>query len=62
MLHIGNAEIGKQYRVKALDTDNVHLKHRLRALCRRMSNFCPSKRIIQRTLYIKSERPTYLYS
>lgn len=32
MLHIGNAEIGKQYRVKALDTDNVHLKHRLRAL------------------------------
>lgn len=32
MLHVANAEIGRAYRVTALETSNTHLKHRLRAL------------------------------
>ncbi|NHA36368.1 ferrous iron transport protein A [Staphylococcus schleiferi] len=32
MLHVANAEVGRNYRVKALETQNINLKHRLRAL------------------------------
>ncbi|AVQ34233.1 ferrous iron transport protein A [Staphylococcus muscae] len=32
MIHVANAEIGTQYRIKSLNMNNAQLKHRLRAL------------------------------
>ncbi|MCS4486481.1 FeoA family protein [Staphylococcus americanisciuri] len=32
MIHVANAEVGMPYRIKSLTTNNMQLKHRLRAL------------------------------
>lgn len=32
MIHVANAEVGTPYRIKSLNTQNMQLKHRLRAL------------------------------